>query len=341
MDYWLLAEGNHRLPHTPGASLWVFAERLDPDVPEYGLVHPVKLGYGWLPRKLRGAMHTPVLKRMRREMRLDLTISMKATVAADLAVCGFTLQGETRARGLRRGWLTRRRMDMERQAYAASGHIVAHSRAIADELIGLYGIPASKITVAYPPVDEQVFQPIPTSARTRLRAALGMPPDKVVFLFPSTGHHRKGLAALIRFFGQTDLPVLLLIAGNAPSAALPPNVRYLGYQRDMAPLYQASDFTIMNSAYEPFGLVGVESVLCGTPTLQTLVTGCVETLSQEACTTFQHDDAAQIHSAIRCATLRAQSGSARLESPRACLSYAPSLDEHARILLDLGRKVLS
>ena len=27
MDYWLLAEGNHRLPHTPGASLWVFANK--------------------------------------------------------------------------------------------------------------------------------------------------------------------------------------------------------------------------------------------------------------------------------------------------------------------------
>ena len=42
------------------------------------------------------------------------------------------------------------------------------------------------------------------------------------------------------------------------------NVVGLGFCTDMPELYRAADFTIMASLYEPFGLVGVESVLCGT-----------------------------------------------------------------------------
>lgn len=335
MDYWLIAARDDRLPHTPESTLWVFAERFDPDTPEYGVVHPVELGHRWLPRKLRGWAHTLLLARMRREMGLVLTISIKATVAADVAICGFTLKGEARARRLRRGWVSRWRTRLEKQGYENSRRIIAHSQAIANELITLYGLPADKITVAYPPVDQRVFCLTSNQARAALRTKFGMPENQAIFLFPSTGHDRKGLKTLIRLFGQMDLPVVLLIVGNAAPAKLPPNVRYAGYQRDMAALYQACDFTIMNSAYEPFGLVGVESVLCGTPVLMSTVTGCTEVLSEEACSTFEHDDDGDIRLAVERATTRFLAGTARLQAPLAHVQYACSFDGHLRALLAL------
>ena len=57
-----------------------------------------------------------------------------------------------------------------------------------------------------------------------------------------------------------------MVAGR-PIDETGPNIHYLGYRSDIEDVYRAVDFTILASTYEPFGLVGVESVLCGTPVL--------------------------------------------------------------------------
>ena len=46
----------------------------------------------------------------------------------------------------------------------------------------------------------------------------------------------------------------------------------------MPELYQAADFTIMASQYEPFGLIGLESILSGTPVIFSENMGCLEVL---------------------------------------------------------------
>lgn len=60
------------------------------------------------------------------------------------------------------------------------------------------------------------------------------------------------------------------------------NVVGLGFCTDMPELYRAADFTIMASLYEPFGLVGVESALCGTRVVLSENMACTEVMNEEA-----------------------------------------------------------
>jgi glycosyltransferase involved in cell wall biosynthesis len=213
---------------------------------------------------------------------------------------------------------------------------------MADEARAFYGVPAAKIRLLYPPVDGARFAPVDGAKRQALRAALGLSDDRVVFLLASTGHRRKGLDMLVEFFATTALPVNLLVAGRPlPDAARGPHIRSLGYRDDIENVYRAVDFTVLASRYEPFGLVGVESVLCGTPVLLARGVGCGEVIRAPAQLPFSLDAPAGggdgFAAAVDAALARHRAGCSRLDDPRACLGYDLDVEGHAAALLELAR----
>ena len=60
------------------------------------------------------------------------------------------------------------------------------------------------------------------------------------------------------------------------------NVIELGFCKNMPELYRAAGFTIMASLYEPFGLVGIESILCGTRVVFSDNMACTEVMNENA-----------------------------------------------------------
>ena len=54
--------------------------------------------------------------------------------------------------------------------------------------------------------------------------------------------------------------------------------------------YRAADYTILASSYEPFGLVGVESVMCGTPVILSSNIGCHDVIAPQAKLVFAPND---------------------------------------------------
>ena len=81
------------------------------------------------------------------------------------------------------------------------------------------------------------------------------------------------------FDALNDPNIVLAVASRR--AIEHPRALNLGFRRDIEKCYAAADAAILASRYEPFGLVGVESVLCGTPALlseacgeETVVTVC-------------------------------------------------------------------
>ena len=78
-----------------------------------------------------------------------------------------------------------------------------------------------------------------------------------------------------------------VLAIASRTAVTHPRVINLGFRNNMPALYAAADAAILASKYEPFGLVGPEAVLCGTPVILANTVGATEVIAEPACTRFQ------------------------------------------------------
>jgi glycosyltransferase involved in cell wall biosynthesis len=131
------------------------------------------------------------------------------------------------------------------------------------------------------------------------------------------------------------LPVVLAVAGRAPGRTSG-RVRYLGFIRQIEECYQAADFTILASRYEPFGMVGVETIMCGTPAILSFRVGALEVIAPRAKFTFDPDDVDSLRAAIERAVRSLGSGR---NVNSADLLYDPSVSNHVDSLLRLARRI--
>lgn len=321
--------------HARGIRPTVIAKAFDTRLPEYGWVTPVHTSVRAAPGKLRDMFFDWRIGRAKRRLRLFPLIGCNQTRWSDIAICGGTHPGFLAAMGARATLNDRWKIGLERAHFEAAQTIVAHSARMRDELVRHYAIDARKITLLYPPVDGARFAPVDAAARAALRAQLGLPDDRAVFLLASTGHKRKGLDRLADFFARTELPATLVIAGR-PMHGTIPNVRHLGYRGDIENVYRAVDFTVMASLYEPFGLVGVESVLCGTPVLLADDAGCAEVIRAPAQIPFTFTRPESLGAAVAGAVERWRLGTHRLDAPVMHLAYDPHVATHVDALLAIA-----
>jgi glycosyltransferase involved in cell wall biosynthesis len=320
--------------HQRGVKPTLIAKAFDTTLPEYGWVHPVHTSVKAAPGKLRDLFFDWRIGRVKRRLGLYPLIGCNQTRWSDIGICGGTHPGFLAAMGQRAGLSDRLKIGLERAHLESSQVVVAHSARMRDEVVRHYGVDPRKIRLLYPPVDDGRFSPVNATARAALRAQLGLPDDRAVFLLASTGHQRKGLDLLVDFFSRTELPVTLVVAGRA-MAGEARNVRHLGYRNDLENVYRAVDFTMMASRYEPFGLVGVESVLCGTPVLLADDAGCAEVIRGPGRVAFDRSIPGTLAVAVEQALQRWVAGTHRLAVPREALAYDPSVAVHVDALLAL------
>lgn len=324
--------------HARGVQPTVIAKSFDPGLPEYGWLRPVHTSVKAAPGKLRDFFFDWRIGRAKRRLGLFPLIACNQTRWSDIGICGSTHPGFLAAMGMPTTRLDLWKIELERRHLAHSRVIVAHSARMRAEVERFYGLDPRKIVLLYPPVDGERFTTVDEARREALRSALGLPPDRAVFLLASTGHKRKGLERLVEFFSATDWPATLVIAGRAmPGSAR--NVRHLGYRKDIDDVYRAVDFTVMASRYEPFGLVGVESVLCGTPVLLAEGAGCAEVIREPAQLPFSLETPGSLETAVGLALSRWRDRRHRLAAPEASLGYDPRVLVHVDALLDLARSL--
>ena len=137
--------------------------------------------------------------------------------------------------------------------------------------------------------DPAVFRPDP-EARARLRAAFGVPPERVVILAASRLVRHKGypeLIAALRAMPAGELPEIeLWVAGarlptdNGPDmarlladAGLGARLRLLGYRDDVAALMAAADIFVLPSHLEGLPMAVIEAMLCALPVVSTDIRG--------------------------------------------------------------------
>ena len=326
--------------HALGVRPTVIAKAFDTALPEYAWMDALPISMVGVPAKLRDLYFDWRIRRLKQRRDLGPLIACNQTGAADIAICGSTHPGYLAAMGRAAGRSDGWKIALERAHLLNAQFIVAHSQRMADEAQRFHGIDPQKIRLMYPPIDGERFSPVADAQRRQLRAELNLPADKAVFLLASTGHRRKGLDLLADFFASTDLPVCLVVVGR-PVDIEAPHIRYLGYRSDIENVFRAVDFTLLASLYEPFGLVGVESVLCGTPVVAADNVGCAEVIRAPGQFAFSLDRTASLGEAVARAVVAWRANTHRIADPLSALSYDPSVNAHVRGLLDLAEQVRS
>lgn len=212
----------------------------------------------------------------------DLSLSLTRTASQDIIICGGTHLGYLRHINKKPGLKDHLEIYFERKSFTRTLNIIAHSQMMKNEIIDLYNINPKKIHLIYPPIDIVKFRHDLKKQQKDLAEKFNININKITLLFPSTGHKRKGLLELLEAVRRLpEDQIELLVAGRPiPHNLANKNIRYLGFVQDMAELYAAVDFTILPAHYEPFGLVAIESVQCGTPVIISKYVGAKDLLSE-------------------------------------------------------------
>ena len=315
--------------------LTVYANYFDDSLPETKLIHAHKIEQKHIPKKLRPIWFARQLNAIRPNN--QQLIACNRSENADVYICGGTHQGFLQHMAQSPNLLDKLTLYRETRCYRSAKKIMAHSHLMKRELVDWYHIDADKIHVIHPPVDTTRFHN-DFSRNASIRAQYGFTDDEIVFLFPSTGHKRKGLDLLADFFEHTDLPVKLAVAGS-PLPRPIRNVVELGFVQNMPDVYRAADYTIMASLYEPFGLVGVESVLCGTRVVLSDNMACCEVLHEDkAGFWFNRKQPETLVQAIQQAVALAQRGEHKIHDVASALTYHPDVAHHIDLLYKMLEK---
>lgn len=312
----------------------VYSTSFANSLPEYHWITPKKASTQFIPKKLRLPFLSKFIQQQKQPN--EVILSMTHTYS-DITICGGNHKGYLQALAKAPTLLEKFKIWNEQKAFDNAKMIVAHSELMKRELIALYQQPPEKIHVIYPPADTQKFKVADEAHRISIKQKLGFNTEDILYLFPSTGHTRKGYNLLKKYFNQSDLPIKLVVAGTPVKESR--NIISLGFCDNMQELYQACDFTIMASTYEPFGLVGIESILCGTPVIFSENMACVETFQHNFGYTFAKSNIASLDNAIQHSITRVHSDNPRINDPLSALTYNPTLTHHIQTLQNLINEV--
>lgn len=292
------------------------------------------------PRAWKNAALSRKVRKAKTKAGIDVLIGCTRVDSADIAICGGTHRGFLHAMQKTMRYKDKKAIQLESRGYEKASIIMAHSALMREELINLYAIPENKIQLLYPPINHFRFTTINTNERKEVRRKYGFKDDEIVLLFPSSGHARKGLDLVAAAVKKLGKPIVLAIAGK-PSTYTSDNIRYLGYVHNIETCYQAADFTILAPLYEPFGLVGVESVLCGTPVIFPNNVGCNEVLNDRARFSFESSNLDSLCAALEKLVQKKHGNLAacRLSQPENHILYDYRLTTHLDAVTKMAKKV--
>ena len=163
--------------------------------------------------------------------------------------------------------------------------MIAVSQAVADNFIGRFFPLKKRVQPILNGIDLEKFQPSQT-ARQEIREEFKLDQADPVIGIVGQLTQRKGQLELVRGFAQvlTQIPRATLLIVGAPlfnrdedyaallrktarDLGIAERVLFTGPRSDVAGLMQALDLLVINSTTEPFGLVAVEAMACGTTML--------------------------------------------------------------------------
>ncbi|HVB59363.1 MAG TPA: glycosyltransferase family 4 protein, partial [Candidatus Acidoferrales bacterium] len=234
--------------------------------------------------------------RILRQQRVDILHShmfQASRLASPLArMCSVPLILETShgRESWRKGWL-KGSFVVDRLVGHTVDRMIAVSEANARYLVKDKGLPAGKITVIYPGVRFERFNPsaaVPLDLKTRLGFDVNDPVLLVAGrLEPQKGHRVliDALPLILREFPRVRLVCLSdgalrsKLEQRVAELGLQNSVRFTGYQPDLLPWLALADICVLPSYYEGLPVAVVEALASGKPMVATAVDGTPEVLT--------------------------------------------------------------
>jgi alpha-maltose-1-phosphate synthase len=186
---------------------------------------------------------------------------------------------------------------VERNAYENADGVVAVSSAMKADVNDLYGVPYEKIRVIHNGIDLDQYRP------TREPAVLkrhGIDPGTPYVLFVGRITRQKGIIHLVNAIKYIRAGVQVVLCAGAPDTkeigeemaakveqarreAADPIVwiAQMLPKEDVIALYSQAAVFVCPSVYEPFGIINLEAMACGTPVVASSVGGIREVVLPE------------------------------------------------------------
>ncbi len=175
-------------------------------------------------------------------------------------------------------------------------HVLTDSDAVRREITQVLGIPAARVTRAYPGIRRHLG-PLPADQTRAALRQLGLPPNYLLYV--GTVEPRKNVLMLLRAYCslpsslRARCPLLLVgkwgwkadvTARYYQTAARHRGVRHLGYlpERRLPAVYNGARALVYPSYYEGFGLPPLEMMACGGAVLASTAEAVRETVGYHA-----------------------------------------------------------
>ena len=187
---------------------------------------------------------------------------------------------------------------VERVAYQSADGVVAVSQSMSRDVHEEYGVARDRIRVIHNGIDLQQYRPTPDAS---LLEALQIDAETPFVLFVGRITRQKGIIHLVNAIQHLHRGVQVVLCAGAPDTpeiaaemmAAVDRARAEGshpiiWIREMMPkekiitLYTHAAVFVCPSVYEPFGIINLEAMACGTPVVASAVGGIPEVVEHGA-----------------------------------------------------------
>ncbi|MFI3256650.1 MAG: glycosyltransferase family 4 protein [Psittacicella sp.] len=328
--------------YSQNINIGVYSNKFDDLLPESSKINQHYFFNSKILSKLSFLNRNTFLRKIARLNHISPIIAPSKLVS-DITICGGTHLGYVKSMNQPNlSFHDKSQIKEEKDSFKYSKIIIAHHDQMAKELIDLYDISENKIKILYPPINNN-FKVFSLEERILFRKNYNFKKDEIYLLFPSSGHKRKGLDLILKALESVNNPkVKLVVVGKTLPNEYKKyrNIIELGYCHEMGKLYAASDFTILASIYEPFGLVLIESILSGTPVIASVNIGATSLLSNQVCHKFTPNDLDSLIETIKYSiNLIKENKFKNITSPKEHILYNYSIKYHMDQLISMAKSI--
>jgi starch synthase len=181
---------------------------------------------------------------------------------------------------------------LERTAYHEADGIIAVSEAMKQDVHRIYRVPLERIELIHNGIDETLYRP---ARNPDVLKHYGIDANRPYVLMVSRLTRQKGIPHFLEAVKHIDPGVQVVMCASAPDTAevlkeVAAKVSLLRNQRPnkilwisetvprqaLIPLYSHAALFVCPSIYEPFGIINLEAMACGTPVVASAVGGIRE-----------------------------------------------------------------